>query len=429
MKVFHHLLGNTLVVAVINMFVWFAVTFWMYLETGSVLTTAYAGGIFMIAMSLSAFWFGSIVDHNKKKTAIVISSCITFALYAAALAVYALTPKESFTDVANPALWLFISLCLGAVIASNLRAIAMPTLVTLLVPESDRDKANGMVGMVMGISSMGAGFASGFALAYLGMFYVVVIGIAVTIAALFHLIFIRINEPGIVHTEEKPKQIDIKGTIAIIGLVPGLFALIFFTTFNNFLGGAFMALMDPYGLSLMRVEYWSVLWGVLSTGFILGGLYIAKYGLGKSPLRTLFRINIITWIVCIFFTIQPSIILLAAGILIWVCLMPFIEATEHTIIQKVVPYERQGRVIGFAQSIEMAASPVTAFFIGPLAQFFFIPFMTTGAGVALIGDWFGTGPGRGIALVFIFAGLIGLMVTLIAMRSRAYKLLAERYSA
>src|SRR5690606_5721515 len=90
-------------------------------------------------------------------------------------------------------------------------------------------------------------------------------------------------------------------------------------------------------------------------------------------------------------------------------------------------YEKQGRVFGFAQSVESAASPITAFLIGPIAQFIFIPFMTTGAGVALIGDWFGVGLGRGIALVFIFAGIIGLCVTLLAFRSRSYKLLAERY--
>ncbi len=402
----------------------------MYLETQSVLATAYSGGIFMIAMSLSAFWFGSIVDHNRKKTAMVISTVATLCFFTAALLVYVLTPPETFKDISSPLLWLFAALCLLALIVSNLRNIAIPTLVTLLVPEGERDKANGMVGMVMGVSSMGAGFASGFALAYLGMFWVLVIGVVITCIAAVHLLSLSIPEQDIVntHPDGTPKTMDMRGTMAIISAVPGLFALIFFTTFNNFLGGAFMALMDPYGLSLMRVEYWSVLWGVLSSGFIIGGIYIAKYGLGQNPLRNLFRINIITWTVCIFFTIQPSILLVATGILIWVCLMPFIEATEHTIIQKVVPFERQGRVIGFAQTIESAASPVTAFVIGPLAQFFFIPFMTTGAGVQLIGSWFGTGPGRGIALVFILSGIIGLIVTLIAMRSNAYKLLAERYS-
>ena len=135
------------------------------------------------------------------------------------------------------------------------------------------------------------------------------------------------------------------------------------------------------------------------------------------------------WISCIIFPLQPSIFLLAAGICVWLFFGPYIEAIEHTIVQKVVPLERQGRVFGFAQSVETAAMPLTAFLIGPIAQFIFIPFMTTGAGVGLIGDWFGVGPGRGIALVFILTSTIGLTATLIAMHLKPYKLLAQRYLA
>ena len=65
---------------------------------------------------------------------------------------------------------------------------------------------------------------------------------------------------------------------------PGWLALIAFSTINNFLGGVFMALMDPYGLSLVSVETWGLLWGVLSTGFIVGGLVISRRGLGSRPL-------------------------------------------------------------------------------------------------------------------------------------------------
>ncbi|HYI13282.1 MAG TPA: MFS transporter, partial [Thermoanaerobaculia bacterium] len=150
-------------------------------------------------------------------------------------------------------------------------------------------------------------------------------------------------------------------------------------------------------------------------------------GLGGNPLRTLFRVNFAVWTVCIFFTIQPSIVLLAVGTFIWMFLFPFIEAVEQTIFQKVVPPERLGRVIGFAHSIEQSASPLTAFLIGPIAQFVFIPFMTTGGGVEWIGGWFGTGMGRGIALVFTAAGIVGLTVSAVARRSRAYRLLASRY--
>lgn len=53
--------------------------------------------------------------------------------------------------------------------------------------------------------------------------------------------------------------------------------------------------------------------------------------------------------------------------------------------------------------------------IGPIAEITTIPFMTTGRGVELIG------------LIFTITGILGFIVTLIAMRSRSYKLLAERY--
>jgi DHA3 family multidrug efflux protein-like MFS transporter len=210
-------------------------------------------------------------------------------------------------------------------------------------------------------------------------------------------------------------------------MVPGLFGLIFFHTFNNFLGGIFMSLMDAYGLLLVPVQVWGFLWGVLSLGFIIGGMVVARKGLGKNPLRTLFLANIAMWSICSVFTLQASILLLAVGMFVWLCLIPAVEAAEQTILQKVVPPERQGRVFGFAQSVEQAASPVTAFLIGPIAELIFIPFMTTGAGVDLFGPWFGTGTDRGLALLFTAAGLIGLAVTLLAMQSRSYRELSSIY--
>lgn len=100
---------------------------------------------------------------------------------------------------------------------------------------------------------------------------------------------------------------------------------------------------------------------------------------------------------------HTSILFFTVGIVVWMILIPIIEASENTVVQKVIPYEKQGRVIGFAQSIESAASPMTTFLIGPIAQYWAIPFMTTGAGVTLIGGWFGTGDARGMALIFCLA--------------------------
>lgn len=200
-----------------------------------------------------------------------------------------------------------------------------------------------------------------------------------------------------------------------------------FAAFNNFLGGVYMALMDAYGLSLMSVQAWGLLWGILSTGFILGGLIISRTGLTKNPVRLLLLINVLLWTVTIMFPLRSSIVLLTVGMYVYMVFMPYAEAAEQTILQKVVPYERQGRVFGFAQSVEQAASPLTAFLISPLAQFVFIPFMTDGAGARWIGGWFGVGPARGIALVFVLTGILGLLGSIYALRSRYYRQLSERY--
>lgn len=428
MKTFYKLLAIGLLVATTNNFVWFALTYWIYLGTKSVISTSTVGGIFLVAATISGIWFGGIVDRYKKKYAMAGSSIATLILFALGFVLLLVFPQSIFTTLTSPVLWVFVLLLLSGSVAGSIYQISIPTLIATIVPEDTRDRANGMFGMVMGVAFAITSVASGFTLAFGGMFWVLTIAIVLTILAIIVLNFIKIPEKNTEPHHESAK-LDLKGTIAIVAAVPGLFALIFFTTFNNLLGGVFMALMDAYGLSLVSVQVWGVLWGLLSFGFIFGGLYIAKKGLGKNPIRSLFVVNILIWISCIFFTIQPSIILLSIGSLIWMSLFPFVEATEQTIFQKVVPSERLGRVFGFAHSVEQAASPLTAFLIGPIAQFVFIPYMTNGRGVELIGGWFGTGTGRGIALVFIITGIIGLVVTLFAMRSNSYKLLAKKYSS
>lgn len=426
-KTFYHLLVNTLISGVTNFTVWFGITFFTYLETRSVMATGVISGIFLVATALSGFWFGSLVDHNKKKKVMIASTLASLAAYSVSFLVYITAPEGAFKDQVSPHLWVLVFSCMTGVMAGNLRGITLPVVVTMLYKEGERDKANGLVGTTNGVSFLFTSVISGFLVGLAGMYYVLIMGISVMVLTLIHLYFVNLSEKQIVHVDGQPSGIDIKGTFKVINKIPGLMALIAFTTINNFLGGVFMALMDAYGLSLVSVQTWGLLWGVLSTGFIIGGIYISKKGLGKNPLYSMIVANLIIWTVCIFFTIQPWIWLLVAGMYIYLCVVPFIEASEHTILQKVVPAERQGRVFGFAQSIEQMASPLTAFLIGPLTQFVFIPYMTTGKGVELIGGWFGTGADRGIALVFTLTGILGLALTLFAKNTSYYKELSTRY--
>ncbi|MCO7220523.1 MFS transporter [Klenkia sp. PcliD-1-E] len=431
-RVFAHLLADNLLVGVVNYTVWFALTFWVFLETGSVFGTGLIAGIFLVATAATGIWFGSLVDHHRKHTVMQASAVASAVLYAAAFAVLLLAPAASFTTVASVPLWVFVVLLMLGVIAGNPRSIALPTCVTLLVPADRRDRANGLVGTVTGVSMLVTSVISGLLVAHGGMTAVLVVALAVLALAVAHLARVHVPEPEVVATgsgdDGAGRGVDLRGTVALVRGVPGLLPLILFSCFNNFLGGGFMALMDPYGLSLMSVQAWGLLWGGLSALLVVGGLLVARVGLGSRPIRLLLLANVVMWAGTMLFPLWSSVLTLTVAMAAFMLVMPFAEAAEQTVLQRVVPYERQGRVFGFAQSVEQAASPLTAFLIAPIAQFVVIPWMTDGAGAAAIGGWFGTGTARGIALVFVVTGAIGLLVVALAFLSPAYRRLSADYA-
>ncbi|HUG29462.1 MAG TPA: MFS transporter [Candidatus Limnocylindria bacterium] len=429
MRTFHLLVGNTLVASITSNFLWFALTFWVYLETRSVVATAIIGGGYLLLISVSGMFFGTFVDRHIRRTSMLLSSAISVVAFALAGAVYAVAPAAGLRDIAHPAFWALIVLVLVGAVAGNLRMVALSTTVTLLVPEERRARANGLVGTANGVVFATTSVLSGFAIGFLGMGWSVAIATVVTALAAAHLFTIRIAEEAPQPHEDSPRFIDLGGALRAVRVVPGLLALLFFSTFNNFLGGVFTALLDPYGLSLMSVEVYGIVLAITSSGFIIGGILVARRGLGANPVRTLLLSNVVMWTVTILFPIRFEVLPLIIGFFTYLVLAPIAEASEQTIIQKVVPFEEQGRVFGFAQTVEAAAAPVTAFMIGPIAQFWVLPSMTDGALADLIGPWFGTGPERGLALIFIIAAIIGLTVTLIALRSRPYRRLSDRYIA
>jgi MFS transporter, DHA3 family, multidrug efflux protein len=426
MVVFKRLLANSLVSSATGAFLWFAVTFWVYLETKSVVTTAMIGGGFALISAMLGVFFGTFVDRHQKKHVMIVSSVVSLAFFGLAALDYGVA-GDGLLRLTNPHFWFFIVSILVGAVAGNLRAIALSTCVTLLVSEADRDKANGMLGTVNGLSFTLTSVFSGLVIGRLGMGWALAFGIVGTALALLHLFSIHVDEtdPSLHEAHDAtPKWIDFAGARSAIHQTRGLMALIMFAAFNNLLGGVFMSLMDAYGLELMSVEAWGIMFAVLSVGFIIGGLIVSKNGLGPNPLRIIMLGNLANWTMCMFFTAQASIILLAIGMIAWMTMMPIIEAAEQTVLQRAVPFESQGRVFGFAQTIENLASPLTSFMIGPIAELFFIPFMTTGRGVDLIGSWFGVGQGRGIALIFTAAGFLGIIGTLIARNSNSYRYLS-----
>ncbi|AQP49362.1 MFS transporter [Tessaracoccus aquimaris] len=410
-------------------FLWYAITFWAYLETRSVITTAFLGGAYMLGMAVLGVPFGSLIDRFRKHVVMMASAIGTTVFFLLAGAIYLLVPADQLIDLARPWFWLFSSFALIGAMLAMIRGLALSTCVTMLIESDRRVNANGMVGTVNGVTMLVTGVLSGLAIGQLGLGPVILISIVAMAASLVHLALIRIPEPTIVHADGTPKAVDFKAAWGAVIAVPGLIGLIIFSTFNNFLGGVFMSLLDAYGLELMSVELWGILFGVSSVGFIIGGALIAKFGLGSRPLKALLLACLLMWIISGLFTIRASVPLLVAGIVVYMAIIPVIEAAEQTLLQRVVPLSKQGRVFGFAQAIEVAAAPLSAFLIGPIAEFWLIPYAKSPEGRQQWSWLLGEGPGRGIALVFLLVSIIGFILTSMVFFTRTYRRLSAAYAA
>ncbi|MGO3147630.1 MAG: MFS transporter [Leucobacter sp.] len=424
---FLHLLVNTAVASLTSNFLWFALVFWVYLETRSILATGVLGGAYMLLLAASSMYFGSLVDRYRKLSVMRASAWITLCTFVIATATFFTVPHESLLRVSGIWFWVFSVVVLAGCVVEQMRNLALSTSVTLLIDEPRRANANGLVGTVQGITFLVTSVFSGLSVGLLGMGPTILIAMACTIVPMIHLYLLRVPEPEIVRNPEF-RAIDFRGGMRAIIAVPGLLALVLFSTFNNLTGGVFMALLDPYGLTMFTVEIWGVLLGLTSVGMVLGGLVVARLGLGKNPVRTMLILVAVTGIIGMSFGLREWPWLFIGGIFLFMLVMPGIEAAEQTIIQKVVPFEQQGRVFGFALTFEAATAPITAFVVAPIAEFVVVPYMQTTRGAANWEWLLGTGDTRGMALIFVAAGVLSLLLALGAMHSRSYRTLSQSYA-
>jgi hypothetical protein len=105
-------------------------------------------------------------------------------------------------------------------------------------------------------------------------------------------------------------------------------------------------------------------------------------------------------------------------------LVPIINGSNQAIWQAKVPPDLQGRVFSIRRLIAWFVSPLAMLVAGPLADKLLEPAMRNPASFLAVslGGVIGTGPGRGMALLFILGGGIA---ALIGISGYAFRVLRE----
>ena len=160
---------------------------------------------------------------------------------------------------------------------------------------------------------------------------------------------------------------------------------------------------------------------------IAGGLLVAISRKRKNPMQLIFGATGASFLLgdLLFGAGRSLPVWLAAGF----CSsfpIPFIQAGLNTLYYGVIPRTLQGRTFAAINALQTSSIPVGLLLGGVLADHVFEPAMASGTPMARgLSHIVGTGPGSGMAVMFLCTGTLGFLVSVVFSRSRAVQVLGR----
>jgi MFS family permease len=389
----------------------FALTIWVYQETGE----ATALAIVAIFSFAPAIFFspiaGAIVDRVSRKKVMIASDL------AAGLSTVALLILYSTGHLEIWHLWV------AGFFASSFESFQFPAYsaaITTMVEKKHYTRANAMLGMVHSASIIVAPAAAGALLPFLGINGIMIIDIATFVFAIGMLLLVVIPDPAETAAGRASRGTLLQESVfgfryifsnrSLLGLL-----LIFFTT--NLTFGLTMILLAP--MLLERAAGNTVIWGttmmMFGIGGVAGGLVVAAWGGFKRRIHgVLLGLIFLSIFGQIVLGVGRSIQVWAIGAFLAMFFMPLVNGSSQAIWQAKVSPDIQGKVFATRRLIAQISSPVAMIMGGRLADVVFEPAMASGGAFAqFFQPLVGSEPGSGMALMFIFAGIAGVAAAVI----------------
>lgn len=200
----------------------------------------------------------------------------------------------------------------------------------------------------------------------------------------------------------------------------GVLMLMLLLTAITFYMGFLETLYTPMVLPLSDEQTLGIVQSVSATGLLLGSLFIGLFSKSSRYVRML---SVGLLIAGLFFSLigmSPNVWLIAGAGFLFFAAMPFVNTGADVLIRKNIPNEAQGRAWGIIGVISQLGYVLAYAAAGPLADHVFNPLLeANGALASTVGQLIGTGPGRGIGLLFMVAGVsvIGLGFAVARMKS------------
>jgi hypothetical protein len=280
--------------------------------------------------------------------------------------------------------------------------------IPLLVPKKHLGRANGLVQLNDGLSLVIAPALAGAILVTFGLGGILVTDAATFLVAVGTLMMIRIPRPK-AHAETATGSVwgDAAAGWRYIKDRPGLFGLLWIYAAVNFALAFVNVLIIPLVLAFSNEAGVGGMFSAVGIGAIVGSVAVSAWGGPKKRVRGTMAAIAFAGLASALAGVAPSLLLIGVSGFLMMAVVPVANTASQVIWQTKVPPAVQGRVFAIRRMIASAISPIALIAAGPLADNVFEPLLAEdGALAGSIGAIIGTGPGRGVAFMFILSGLL-----------------------
>ncbi len=382
----------------------FALAVWAYHESGN---SAMVYAAISIANGLPIFLLGPIAgaaaDRWNRKKIILTSQFAAISMTGVLTLLY-------YTNVLE--VWHIIAL---VALNSVFTAFVLPTVsatVPLMVPKGYLTRANGSIALAFGIIELVSPLISGTLYKEYGLMSIFAIDLATFSIGIVAIIITFIPQPPknteAGHDLEKETFWEsIAHGFRYLKETPSMLQMIFFFCIVAGCIRAIGLMVQPMVLGFADAQALGLVMTIAGTGVLFGSILLIPFRDLDHHMPLIFITTIVIAVASFFTPMTQNIHLLAVGGFVLMACFPMLDTNNRTLFQRKIDPALLGRIIGARNFVLGIFQTTSILGCGLMADKFFEPAMKEGGSlVPLLGDVFGVGKGRGIAVMISCIGIV-----------------------
>ena len=383
----------------------FALAVWVFQETGSVTRLAGVALFLSVPSVLLAPVAGALVDRWDRRLAMLGADAVAGA---STLVIAFLFFSDSLQ------LWHVYVLIGISSAAGAVQQPAWQASIPLLVRKDQLGRANGLVQLNDGLSVVIAPALAGALLVLGGLGWVLIVDVVTFLVAVATLTLVSFPRPERAAHDQGSMRDDMVFGWRYIRQRPGLYGLLWIFSGVNFTLAFANVLFIPLVVSFASAGAAGAVVSVFGLGLIGGSVIMSVWKGPDKWVEVLLGAMVVAGLMIAVVGLRPSLTLVAIGVGLLAFGVPVANTASQVIWQTKVELSVQGRVFSIRRMLAQAIAPIAIVLSGPLADNVFEPALAAGGSLAgSVGSVLGTGPGRGIGLMFVIAGLLTMVLGLI----------------